>query len=63
MPLSPWSSVTCGAARNRPTARACQPHLLPLEDYYGLVGLKPLLAREEAYDKAAAALVQKRAAE
>jgi 2-methylisocitrate lyase-like PEP mutase family enzyme len=38
-------------------------HLIPLADYYELVGLKPLLAREEAYDKAAAALVQKRAAE
>ena len=41
----------------------CQEHLIPLDDYYDLVGLKPLLAREEAYDKAAAALVQKRAAE
>ena len=41
----------------------CQEHLISLDDYYGLVGLKPLLAREEAYDKAAAALVQKRAAE
>ena len=41
----------------------CQEHLIPLEDYYDLVGLKPLLAREEAYDKSAAALVQKRAAE
>jgi 2-methylisocitrate lyase-like PEP mutase family enzyme len=38
-------------------------HLIPLADYYELVGLKPLLEREEAYDKAAAALVQKRAAE
>jgi 2,3-dimethylmalate lyase len=38
-------------------------HLIPLADYYDIVGLKPLLAREEAYDKAAAALVQKRAAE
>ena len=45
------------------TLAPCQPHLLPLEDYYDLVGLKPLLAREEAYDKAATALVQKRAAE
>src|SRR6266700_2716316 len=35
------------------TLAPCQPHLIPLEDYYGLVGLKPLLAREEAYDKAA----------
>jgi 2-methylisocitrate lyase-like PEP mutase family enzyme len=38
-------------------------HLLPLEDYYELVGLKALLAREESYDKAAAALAHKRAAE
>jgi methylisocitrate lyase len=41
----------------------CQEHLLALDDYYGLVGLKPLLAREQAYDQAAAALAQKRAAE
>jgi len=40
-----------------------QEHVLTLEEYYDLVGLKPLLAREEAYDKAAAALVRKRAAE
>jgi methylisocitrate lyase len=38
-------------------------HLLPLEDYYELVGLKQQLAREEAYDTAAAALAHKRAAE
>jgi methylisocitrate lyase len=38
-------------------------HLLPLEDYYELVGLKAQLAREESYDQAAAALVHKRAAE
>jgi methylisocitrate lyase len=38
-------------------------HLLPLDDYYELVGLKAMLTREEDYDKAAAALVQKRAAE
>ena len=38
-------------------------HLLPLDDYYELVGLKAMLTREENYDKAAAALVQKRAAE
>jgi methylisocitrate lyase len=42
---------------------ACQDHVLTLDDYYDLVGLKPMLAREEAYDKAAAALTQKRAAE
>jgi methylisocitrate lyase len=45
------------------TLAPCQPHLLTLDDYYGYVGLNPLLAREEAYDKAAATLVQKRAAE
>jgi 2-methylisocitrate lyase-like PEP mutase family enzyme len=38
-------------------------HLLPLDDYYELVGLKDMLTREEAYDKAAAVLAQKRAAE
>ena len=38
-------------------------HLLPLDDYYDLVGLKDQLTREESYDRAAAALVQKRAAE
>jgi 2,3-dimethylmalate lyase len=41
----------------------CQEHLIPLDDYYELVGLKPLLAREESYDQAAAALARKRAAE
>jgi 2-methylisocitrate lyase-like PEP mutase family enzyme len=40
-----------------------QEHLLTLEDYYELVGLKQQLAREESYDKAAAALAHKRAAE
>jgi hypothetical protein len=34
-----------------------------LEEYYELVGLKEQVAREEAYDRAAAALVAKRAAE
>ena len=38
-------------------------HLLPLEDYYELVGLKAMLMREESYDKGAQALTQKRAAE
>jgi methylisocitrate lyase len=42
---------------------ACQDQVLTLDEYYDLVGLKPMLAREEAYDKAAAALTQKRAAE
>src|ERR1044072_2583196 len=41
----------------------CQEHLIPLDDYYELVGLKPLLAREESYDQAAAALARKHAAE
>ena len=30
--------------------------LLPLEDYYGLVGLRAMLDREEGYDRAAASL-------
>jgi methylisocitrate lyase len=38
-------------------------HLMPLDDYYALVGLKAQLAREEGYDRAAAGLAQKRAAE
>ncbi len=42
---------------------ACQDQVLTLDEYYDLVGLKPLLQREEAYDKAAAVLIQKRAAE
>src|ERR1700676_64355 len=37
-------------------------HLLPLDDYYELVGLKAMLTREERYDKAADALTQKSAA-
>ena len=45
------------------TLAPCQEHLIPLDHYYDLVGLKDLLAREESYDKAAASLVQKRAAE
>jgi 2,3-dimethylmalate lyase len=40
-----------------------QEHVVSLEDYYDLVGLQPMLAREESYDQAAAALVHKRAAE
>ena len=49
--------------KSKNSLMACNDLVLTLEDYYELVGLKPLLAREEAYDKAAAALVQKRAAE
>jgi 2,3-dimethylmalate lyase len=37
--------------------------LLPLADYYELIGLKAQLDREESYDRAAATLVGKRAAE
>jgi 2,3-dimethylmalate lyase len=37
--------------------------LIPLPDYYELIGLKAQLGREEAYDRAAAALLSKRAAE
>jgi 2-methylisocitrate lyase-like PEP mutase family enzyme len=37
--------------------------LIPLPDYYELIGLKTQLAREESYDRAAAALMSKRAAE
>ncbi len=38
-------------------------HAMPLEEYYELVGLKEQAAREEGYDRAAAAVVRKRAAE
>jgi methylisocitrate lyase len=37
--------------------------LMPLPDYYELIGLKAQLDREESYDHAATALVNKRAAE
>jgi 2,3-dimethylmalate lyase len=40
-----------------------QEHVLSLDDYYDLVGLKELLAREESYDKLAGTLAHKRAAE
>src|SRR5262245_9939198 len=40
----------------------CQDYLMPLDHYYELVGLKPMLAREESYDQAAA-LARQRAAE
>ena len=41
----------------------CQEHLIPLDDYYDLVGLKRSAGARGSYDKAAAALIQKRAAE
>ena len=37
--------------------------LIPLPDYYELIGLNAQLAREESYDREAAALVSQRAAE
>ncbi len=52
-----------GILKRERSLTPCQDRLLPLDDYYELVGLKALLAREEAYDRAAAALVRKRAAE
>src|SRR5437764_6791366 len=45
------------------TLAPCQEHLISLDDYYDLVGLRALLTREEAYDKAASSLVQERAAQ
>jgi methylisocitrate lyase len=56
--------ATCsGCSSARISLTPCEQHLIPLADYYDLVGLKAMLGREEAYDKAAAALVAKRAAE
>jgi 2,3-dimethylmalate lyase len=51
-----------GTLKRERSLAPCQDRLLPLDDYYELVGLEALLAREEAYDRAAA-LVRKRAAE
>src|ERR1700719_5239897 len=52
-----------GTLKRERSLAPCQDRLLPLDDYYELVGLEALLTREEAYDRAAAALVRKRAAE
>ena len=52
-----------GILKRENSLTPCQDRLIALDDYYELVGLKPLLAREESYDRAAASLVQKRAAE
>lgn len=41
----------------------CQEHLIALDDYYELVGLKQMLAREEHYDRLAAAAIGSRPAE
>jgi methylisocitrate lyase len=51
------------AVKNEDSLAPCQDRLIALEDYYELVGLRPMLAREEAYDGDAAALVRKHAAE
>jgi methylisocitrate lyase len=42
---------------------AAEPLLMPLADYYALVGLDEQHAREQAYERAAAAVASKRAAE
>jgi methylisocitrate lyase len=52
-----------GILKRERSLAPCQDRLLPLDDYYDLVGLKQMLVSEETYDRAAAALVQKRAAE
>ena len=52
-----------GILKRENSLEACEPHVMPLEHYYDVVGLKALLAREQNYDQAAAALVRKRAAE
>jgi methylisocitrate lyase len=52
-----------GILKRERSLAPCQDRLLPLDDYYDLVGLKQMLVSEETYDRAGAALVQKRAAE
>ncbi len=56
-------AMCCRILKRENSLTATFDHLLPLDDYYELVGLKDMLTREEAYDRAAAALIQKRAAE
>jgi methylisocitrate lyase len=51
------------ALRRDRSLAALGERLMPLPDYCELIGLKAQLAREESYDRAAAALVSKRAAE
>jgi 2,3-dimethylmalate lyase len=55
--------LAMGSLKRDRSLAALGASLIPLPDYYELIGLKPQLAREEAYDRAAAALVSKRAAE
>ena len=52
-----------GILKREDSLAPCQDSLIPLDDYYELVGLPTLLAREETYDQAAAALTHERAAE
>jgi len=47
------------ALKREPLAGALSSSLMALPDYYELIGLKHQLAREEAYDRAAAALASK----
>jgi methylisocitrate lyase len=54
--------ATAALKRDRSLA-ALGEELMPLPDYYELIGLKAQLEREESYDRAAAALASKRAAE
>ena len=56
-------ATCCARSSSGNSLAPCQDQLIPLDDYYELVGLKPLLEREESYDNAAAALVRKHAAE
>jgi len=52
-----------GTLKRDRSLAALKDQLLPLADYYELIGLKAQLDREESYDRAAAALANKRAAE
>ncbi len=51
-----------GALKRDRSLDAVTSDLIPLDDYYRLVGLKDQLAREESYDVAARAIVSRRAA-
>jgi methylisocitrate lyase len=45
--------------KSRNSLKAIEPDLLPLEDYYELVGLAEMVAREEQYDLQAQALLER----
>jgi 2-methylisocitrate lyase-like PEP mutase family enzyme len=49
--------------RRENSLNATEPLLMPLADYYALVGLNEQHEREQAYERAAAAVVSRRAAE